>query len=76
LFRGDAVAVLVKIICPDGEFAVLTEQPRIALGHLKALELPAGMMDSSNNFACKLKLDIISYCCGRTGRRMWYRDRL
>jgi ADP-sugar diphosphatase len=51
LLRGDAVAVLIRVISPVGKsYALLVQQARIPLGHLSALELPAGMLDGSSNF--------------------------
>lgn len=55
--RGPAVAVLVVLIPDDSQptaqeaYALLTVQPRIAIGSLGFVELPAGMMDNENNFA-------------------------
>lgn len=61
LLRGPAVAMLVVLIpddLPDGDgvddgeaYVVLTVQPRIATGSLGFVELPAGMLDGSSNFA-------------------------
>ncbi|GKZ00369.1 hypothetical protein MPSEU_000989900 [Mayamaea pseudoterrestris] len=53
--RGDAVAILVALVCQDGEdshcsqvHCLLVEQPRIAIGQVACLELPAGMMDNDD----------------------------
>ena len=44
--RGDAEAVLVVLVTPDGrEWAVLTRQPRLATGSDSYAEIPAGMVD-------------------------------
>lgn len=57
--RGPAVAMLVVLVPDDvpgggddGEaYVILTVQPRIATGSLGFVELPAGMLDGSSNFA-------------------------
>lgn len=54
--RGPAVAMLVVLIPDDAPsddeaYVLLTVQPRIATGSLGFVELPAGMMDGSSNFA-------------------------
>jgi len=48
--RGGAVAVYIIVEFEDIEYVVLTEQFRTPCGK-KILELPAGMMDNSSNFA-------------------------
>jgi ADP-sugar diphosphatase len=47
LLRGDSVAVLVALICQDDNrvYSLMVEQPRIPIGQVSCLELPAGMMD-------------------------------
>lgn len=61
LLRGDAVAILVRIRMRDGidvtceergqVWVVMVEQPRIALGSMRNLEIPAGMIDGESNFS-------------------------
>lgn len=49
--RGGSVGMLVVLVCEGTEYAVLTVQPRIATGSFGFVELPAGMLDDSGNFA-------------------------
>lgn len=49
LLRGDAVGILVVLICEGQEYLLLVEQPRFAIGESRFLEIPAGMLDDSNN---------------------------
>lgn len=52
--RGSSVACLVLLkTSPNDEepFVVLVDQPRIPVGSMSFLELPAGMVDSELNFA-------------------------
>lgn len=57
LLRGPSVAMLVMLIETDednndvGRHVVLTVQPRIPVGSLQFVELPAGMVDDKDNFA-------------------------
>jgi ADP-sugar diphosphatase len=48
--RGDSVAVYIVLEVEGKNYVVLTEQFRVPCGR-KILEIPAGMMDGSNNFA-------------------------
>lgn len=60
--RGDSVAILVILECPRAhddlareiyqteEYAVLTVQPRFAARSFAFAEIPAGMLDGSDNF--------------------------
>ncbi|KAL7784354.1 hypothetical protein V8C37DRAFT_395915 [Trichoderma ceciliae] len=56
LLRGPSVAMLVMLVpddVPPGSderYVVLTVQPRIPVGSLSFVELPAGMVDGSGNF--------------------------
>jgi ADP-sugar diphosphatase len=49
LLRGDAVAILVALYCDDGDeaYALLVDQPRVPIGNVSTLELPAGMLDGA-----------------------------
>ncbi|KAK2964325.1 putative Nudix hydrolase 14, chloroplastic [Blattamonas nauphoetae] len=51
LLRGGAVACLVEVICENQSYALLVEQPRLAVGKSNFLEAVAGMIDGSSNFA-------------------------
>mmetsp|Transcript_24908 Transcript_24908/g.37851 ORF Transcript_24908/g.37851 Transcript_24908/m.37851 type:complete len:282 (-) Transcript_24908:325-1170(-) len=47
--RGDAVGILVALCCEDGKvYTVLVEQPRVPLGTVRCIELPAGMIDDND----------------------------
>mmetsp|Transcript_25151 Transcript_25151/g.28984 ORF Transcript_25151/g.28984 Transcript_25151/m.28984 type:complete len:308 (-) Transcript_25151:388-1311(-) len=48
--RGNAVGILVALNCEDGEkYTLLVEQPRIPVGDVTCLELPAGMIDANDD---------------------------
>lgn len=49
--RGGSVAVLVVLVCEGRAHAVVTVQPRVATGSFDFVELCAGMLDGSGNFA-------------------------
>jgi len=49
--RGGAVGILVILLCEGEEFTIITLQPRIPIGHFNFPEIPAGMLDSSGDFA-------------------------
>jgi ADP-sugar diphosphatase len=52
--RGGSVAILMilrPIDKPDERWVIMTEQPRVAAGSLQFMEIPAGMLDDSKNFA-------------------------
>jgi ADP-sugar diphosphatase len=49
--RGGAVAILVILECDHQFYVLLTCQPRAPMGSSNFLEIPAGMLDGSNNFA-------------------------
>jgi ADP-sugar diphosphatase len=48
--RGGSVAILPVLKCEGKSFAVLTLQPRISTGQFNFAEIPAGMLDGSDNF--------------------------
>lgn len=47
--RGDSVAILVVLSCGRQRYALMVRQPRLATGELSFLEMPAGMLDGSND---------------------------
>lgn len=49
--RGGCVAMLCVLTCKDKKYTVLTVQPRPASGRFDFVEIPAGMLDGSGNFA-------------------------
>ena len=48
--RGNTVAVLISVNVGSEEYIIFTEQTRVPVGR-KIVEIPAGMMDDSSNFA-------------------------
>jgi ADP-sugar diphosphatase len=54
--RGGSIAVLMILRAknyPDERYVVLTEQPRVPIGSLRFLEIPAGMLDGETGFSGK-----------------------
>ena len=51
LLRGGSVAVFFVLLCEGKEYVVLTVQPRIGSGSFSFVEVCAGMLDDSKNFA-------------------------
>src|SRR5262249_54572716 len=49
--RGGSVAILTVLHCEGKDYAVMTVQPRFCTGSFEFLEVPAGMLDGSGNFA-------------------------
>jgi ADP-sugar diphosphatase len=49
--RGGAVSILLILHCNDEGWVVCTRQARVPVGKANLLELPAGMLDDSGNFA-------------------------
>jgi hypothetical protein len=49
--RGGSVAILTVLHCEGKDYAVMTVQPRFCTGSFEFMEVPAGMLDGSGNFA-------------------------
>ena len=49
--RGGAVSILLILYTLEGSWVVCTRQARVPVGKENLLELPAGMLDDSGNFA-------------------------
>lgn len=49
--RGGSVGILPVFDCQGRRYAVLTVQPRVPTGSSAFVEIPAGMLDGSGNFA-------------------------
>ncbi|MDR3612885.1 MAG: NUDIX domain-containing protein [Candidatus Obscuribacterales bacterium] len=49
--RGGAVAILLVLNCKGKKYAVLTKQARLPTGKYQFVEVPAGMLDGSGDFA-------------------------
>ncbi len=58
--RGNAVAILVilRVAETGEEHCVLTVQPRVPVADPNYIEIPAGMMDGSSNFAGKAAAEL------------------
>ena len=62
--RGDSVAILVCLKCNNDFYSVLVEQPRIPIGHISCLELPAGMMDDDDSTIMGTAVQELQEECG------------
>lgn len=70
--RGNAVAILVALFCDDDNhnhdessaYALLVEQPRVPIGSVSCLELPAGMMDDEKQNVTGIAVQEIREECG------------
>jgi len=49
--RGGSVGILSVLTCKGKKYSVMTVQPRVPTGRFDFLEIPAGMLDGSGNFA-------------------------
>jgi ADP-sugar diphosphatase len=49
LLRGGAVGILVVLVCEGIEYLLLVDQPRFPVNQRHFLEIPAGMMDKSDD---------------------------
>jgi ADP-sugar diphosphatase len=49
--RGGSVGILAVLNCKGKKYSVMTVQPRVPTGRFDFLEIPAGMLDGSGNFA-------------------------
>ncbi len=49
--RGGSVSVLAVLLCEGKSYVVTTVQPRLATGKFEFVEVCAGMLDGSGNFA-------------------------
>lgn len=49
--RGGAVGMLPVFTCKGTRYVVMTVQPRVPTGKFDFVEIPAGMLDGSGNFA-------------------------
>jgi ADP-sugar diphosphatase len=49
--RGGSVGILCVLSCKGKRYTVLTVQPRVPAGRFEFVEIPAGMLDGSGNFA-------------------------
>lgn len=59
------MTILVALFCNDqDEYALLVEQPRVPIGCVSCLELPAGMMDDENQNVTGIAVQEIQEECG------------
>ncbi len=49
--RGGSVGILAVLTCNGKKYSVMTVQPRVPTGNFDFVEIPAGMLDGSGNFA-------------------------
>lgn len=49
--RGGSVGIPTVLHCEGEDYAVMTVQPRLCTGSFEFMEVPAGMLDGSGNFA-------------------------
>lgn len=65
LLRGNAVAVLVALLCDDGHvYTILVDQARIPIGAVSCLELPAGMIDFEKDTMVGTAIKEVQEECG------------
>jgi ADP-sugar diphosphatase len=64
--RGNGVAIFVALYCEeDGQvFSLLVEQPRIPIGQVACLEIPAGMMDNEHETVAGIAVQEMQEECG------------
>jgi len=64
--RGDAVGILVALYCEEdcNMYTVLVEQPRVPVGTVSCVEMPAGMIDSDTNTVKGIALQELEEECG------------
>lgn len=53
ILRGGSVAILVVLVTPEAEYAVIVRQARTPIGENAFAEIPAGMLDGSGDFTGK-----------------------
>ena len=63
--RGDGVSIFVALHCDDGEvYSLLVNQPRIPIGRVSALEVPAGMLDDESESVAGVAVKEMEEECG------------
>jgi ADP-sugar diphosphatase len=63
--RGNAVTILVALFCEDGStYSLLVDQPRIPIGQVSCLELPAGMIDDEKETIAGIAIKELEEECG------------
>ncbi|KAL7555713.1 hypothetical protein ACA910_009353 [Epithemia clementina (nom. ined.)] len=66
LLRGSAVTILVALFCQEDNqaYSLLVEQPRVPIGQVACLELPAGMVDDETVTVSGIALQELQEECG------------
>lgn len=68
--RGDAVGILVTLYCENGKvYTVLVEQPRVPIGTVSCIEMPAGMIDSDTEAVKGVVIQELQEECGITVKK-------
>jgi len=63
--RGNAVCIFVALYCQDGTVhSLLVDQPRVPIGQVSCLELPAGMMDDEKETITGIAVREMEEECG------------
>jgi ADP-sugar diphosphatase len=63
--RGNAVAIFFALYCEDGQvYSLLVDQPRIPIGRVSCLEIPAGMIDNENESIAGIAVKEMEEECG------------
>lgn len=64
--RGDGVSILIALHCPEEDtvYSLLVDQPRVPIGQVSTLELPAGMIDNHSETVAGIAVQEIREECG------------
>ena len=63
--RGSAVSIFVALYCEDGSVhSLLVDQPRIPIGQVSCLEVPAGMVDDETETVAGIAVKEMEEECG------------
>jgi diketogulonate reductase-like aldo/keto reductase/8-oxo-dGTP pyrophosphatase MutT (NUDIX family) len=63
--RGNAVSIFVALYCEDGSVhSLLVDQPRIPIGRVSCLEVPAGMLDDESETVAGIAVKEMEEECG------------
>jgi ADP-sugar diphosphatase len=71
--RGNAVSIFVALLCDEladdstvitKQYSLLVEQPRVPIGSVATLELPAGMIDDENESVAGIAVKEMEEECG------------
>jgi len=64
LLRGDAVGILMVLRCSGKKYTILVQQPRVPVGDVSCLEIPAGMIDKDDSTIKGIAIAEIEEECG------------